>query len=404
MLIAGTIQTGWHAGLRDMAWLDAGRMRAWGGGLAIAMLAAFALFLNRLQGGYDADGSLLGGDFVSFWAASRLLLSGLTAQVYDPVVHGLAELPVLRKDYAAFYYPPTYLILCWPLGLLGFFQAYVVFLGASGLALIATLRAVVGSNWVLVGLLGFPAIYLNIMPGQNAFLTATLLGVSLHLMDRRPRLAGVLLGVMVIKPHLALAVPVALIATGRWRVLASAALTASGLVAASVLLFGWDTWSAFLVNARDARATLEYGAVGFSKMQSVFAALRWLGVGVTAAYAVHGAVAAAAIAALVWAGRRCRTPAEERSLIVLACLTVTPFSLFYDMTLLALPLGWLARAWWDKGFPPWSKPVLGVTLLAPAVQVFWQPVPFGLPVILLLGGFLLARTRYEPASLPSIAR
>ena len=44
------------------------------------------------------------------------------------------------------------------------------------------------------------------------------------LIDTRPRLAGLLLGLLCYKPHLALLAPVALVAGGHWRTFAAAAL------------------------------------------------------------------------------------------------------------------------------------------------------------------------------------
>ena len=76
---------------------------------------------------------------------------------------------------------------------------------------------------------------------------------------------------------------------------------------------------------------------------------------------------------------------------MLACLLITPFSLFYDMLIMALPLAWMVREWLKVGFPAWSKLVVGVTFLAPMVfylPVLYQlslvkPLPFGAPVIIL---------------------
>ena len=67
---------------------------------------------------------------------------------------------------------------------------------------------------------------------------------------------------------------------------------------------------------------------------------------------------------------------------------MTPFVLHYDMVILALPLAWMLREWIDSGFPPWSRPLLLAVFCAPAAYL-WTPVPFGLPVALLFGGYLV---------------
>jgi hypothetical protein len=45
-----------------------------------------------------------------------------------------------------------------------------------------------------------PAAFIIIGHGQNGFLTAALLGGALHLLDRRPWLAGLLIGGLAYKP------------------------------------------------------------------------------------------------------------------------------------------------------------------------------------------------------------
>jgi hypothetical protein len=261
-------------------------------------------------------------------------------------------------------------------------------MSTTALAFTAVIWRIVRSPWSLVGVISFPAVYLNIIGGQNAFLTAAILGCGLMMLNRRPGLAGAILGLMVIKPHLALAVPIALIVTGRWRALAWAGFSAVCLAMLSYLLFGLDTWVGFLNNSHKASEMMEHGHVGFAKMQSMFVAARILGASVGTAYALHGLVAVSSVCALVWSLRQPIGAAAERSLIVIACLLISTFSLHYDMVLIALPLAWMFQDWQRVGFPPWSKLVLCLVFLAPITYPL-DPLPFGLPILLLLGWFLL---------------
>jgi len=61
-------------------------------------------------------------------------------------------------------------------------------------------------------------------------LTAALAGAALLSLERRPILAGVFIGLLAIKPHLALLFPVALIAIGAWRTLLAAAVTGTTFI------------------------------------------------------------------------------------------------------------------------------------------------------------------------------
>ena len=107
------------------------------------------------------------------------------------------------------------------------------------------------------------------------------------------------------------------------------------------------------------------------------------------AYCIHAILALSPITALVWSLQRPIDAAAERALIVIACLLITPFSLFYDMVIVAMPLAWMLSAWRERGFPPWSKLVLLAVLLAPLEHLLYRPLPFGLPALVLFGIFLL---------------
>src|SRR5207248_624969 len=101
----------------------------------------------------------------------------------------------------------------------------------------------------------------NLLDGQNAFLTAALAGFALLWLDRRPLAAGVAIGFLAIKPQLAVLFPLALLAEGRWRTMAVAALTVLALSVASLAAFGWEDWAAFVRHLPATQAMGESGAV-----------------------------------------------------------------------------------------------------------------------------------------------
>jgi hypothetical protein len=342
------------------------------------------------SGGYFGDSFALGQDFSCFWAASRQILLGHLVDVYIPELHHLAELPVFQRGYEPFFYPPTYMILCLPLALAPFFISYALTMSTTAAAFTAIVWRISRSPWSLVAILAYPAVYFNVVQGQNAFLTAAILGCGLGMLNRRPSLAGATLGLMVIKPHLAFAVPIALIITCRWRTLAWAGFSAVCLTTLSYLLFGLDTWVSFLDSLHVARDSLEHGL----RVQSAFGAARILGASAKTAYALQGLMALSAVCILVWALRQPIGAAAERSIIVIACLLISPYLMCYDMVLLFLPLAWMFREWQRDGFPPWSKLVLCLVFLAPIIYCLpLAPlpfIPFGFPALLLFGWLLLS--------------
>ncbi len=384
------------AALRDADWLDARRATAWTWLLLTVSLAAAVAWAALSHGLLDAAGKPLGTDFVSFYTASELVLSGRPAAAYDVAAHGRAQAALLGREigYFAFFYPPTFLLVCSPLAALPYPPALLAWLAATGAGYAAAVRSWLGRAWPRRGLgwaaaAAFPAVLLNVGHGQNAFLSAALLGFGALWLDRRPWLAGVCLGLLSYKPHLGVLLPVALAAAGRWRTVASAAATVAAFALASAAVLGSDTWRAFAASAPLARATLEQGLVDPGKMQSVFAAVRVLGGGAPLAYAAHAVTAlavAAAVAAAVW---RRRAGAAEPPLLVMAALLGSPFILDYDLLLLIFPLAWLLREGLRDGFAPWEKLGLLTGFVLPAVA---RTLAVGahLPVTpLVLGGVLV---------------
>ena len=62
----------------------------------------------------------------------------------------------------------------------------------------------------------------------------------------REWLAGLVIGLLTIKPQLGVLIPLALIAGRYWRAIAGAVLSSALLAALAYALFGIETWRAFL--------------------------------------------------------------------------------------------------------------------------------------------------------------
>ncbi|MGA3401588.1 MAG: glycosyltransferase family 87 protein [Acetobacteraceae bacterium] len=386
--------------LRDAPWLSEARCTVYARiFLAVAVLTA-VLLVALSSHGIDRYGRPLGTDFKSFWAASHLALVGRPASVYDPLTHAAAERAAFggrEVGYAAFFYPPPFLLVCLPLALLPYLAALAAWQIVTGFAWLRVLQVLLGWRAV-VPILAFPAALLNLEHGQNGFLTAALFGMGALALRRRPMLAGVFLGCLVIKPQLLVLVPVLLLLRRDWRTIAVAAATGLILAASSLALFGIATWEGFLRAAPLARATLEQGLVEPGKMQSVFAAVRLLGGGVAAGYAAQGIVAFGVCGALVWVQRRRPDVIVMAMLTACGTLLTTPFVLDYDLTLLALPLAWLLSVGRRDGFLPWEKLGLAAGFVLPAVS---RMLALGLdapiaPFVLLALFALLLRRAAQP--------
>ena len=355
--------------LRDAGWANPTRLRNYLILLALAHVVGLVALVYLARGGVDPRGEPLGSDFVSFWTAGRLALAHQGPSVYGPSADLAAERAFFGHPigWYAFFYPPMFLLVCLPLGLLSYMSALAVWLVASFAAFWAALRGVSGRFVHPLTLAAFPGVFSTVGHGQNAFLTTALFAGGVGLLESRPALAGVLFGFLCFKPQLAVVAPVALLFAGRFRALAALAATAATMAAVSVSVFGFSTWAAFLAETPMARATLEHGLVDPAKMQSVFAAVRVLGGGNGLAYAAQALAALAALAALVAALRRERDARRQFALVAAVTCLTTPFLLDYDLTLLIVPIAILAEEGPGAGFRPYEMTVLVAAFLLPGI-------------------------------------
>ena len=313
--------------------------------MLVGAFCVYDLFSKVSVGLTNGDGRPIGDDFINYWSGSFLALHQRAAEVYNWHAYHAFQEQVVGAAVSPNYnysYPPVMLVLAIPFALLPYVPALAVWLIAGWFSFYQALRLAMPGRSVLLLALAPPAVFLNTYSGQNAFWTAALLGGGLCLLPRRPVIAGVLFGLQVYKPHLALMIPIALLAGRQWRALAAAGVTAGALVLASLALVGWETWRAYLDWIPVLRrVTLEYAEGMGHRHASVFMALNRLGVGVTVAYAGQIVVAliAGALVALAWF-KDVPAPARNAAVII-GTLLATPYLQDYDLVFCVFAVVWL---------------------------------------------------------------
>jgi len=245
-----------------------------------------------------------------FYVAARSCLDGNMSLLFD----GALFTEKLNEQFGAWLshpldlhpwvYPPLFLVMVVPLGLMPFWLSFVLFLAATFLLLNLALRPYLPRGHqrriCLASLVLAPTSAFTVAVGQNAFLTTTLLVGGFGLVRRNPLLAGAMLGLLAFKPQLCLMVPVGLVAARHWKALASAVAAAILLTLTSFLILGlapWQEWLTLLL-----RPNLEYEhwlKVGRLNGQSVYAEAVLLGLSVGVARLMQ-AIAVLLSAALVW--------------------------------------------------------------------------------------------------------
>lgn len=349
-------------GARQARWLTRGRIIA--GGQALLLIELTILVLLALwQHGVISDRiAPTSSDFVSFYAAGKLALAGTPGLAYDQAAHFLAEqrFTVAGAPYQYFFYPPVFLLLCAPLALLPYYVAFYGFEAATLAAFVLTMRQILrepGWSWV-APVLAFPAIFWTFGLGQNAFLTAALFGGFTLLVERRPAVAGICLGLLCYKPHFGLLAPVGLAAGGFWRAFLAAGVMVASLVLLSLVMFGADTWQAYWSAFAGSNAVYAAGRIDYAGIVTPFGAARLLGLGTSGSYLVQALVSATMVIVIGLTWRRCPCPHLRAATLLAATLLAVPVALLYDRLLLLVAIGWLVREARSNGFRSWEKTVL----------------------------------------------
>jgi glycosyl transferase family 87 len=307
---------------------------------AVAGLGGWYFFLHVLTGDPLQD-------WMVFYTAAQAYLGHNLPLIFDPDALTAAinqrfagwlgpELPL-----HPWVYPPTFLFLFLPFGALPAAVSAVCFLSIGWTAAIAAIWRFGESpkqRWLLVGtLLLCPAVPFNVLTGQNAFYCAAVLVGAFGIIERRPFLAGALLGLLSVKPQFCLMAGVALLAARQWEALASAAVTAIVLALISLLVIGMDAWRGWL--------DLVTGVNGFYAVwvpagrlngTSVFACARWLGAPAGIAESLQAVAMVFCAGAVFWLHRR-PAPANARlAALCAATVLAAPHASNSDAVLLGI--------------------------------------------------------------------
>ena len=322
-----------------LTWLPADPAMATGGGL----IRGGEGFITG--GGYIRDGGFIrGNDFYLFWTPANLAVRGEFESAYDVTAIQTAYQQLIGVEgwgRPPWPYPPTYVLLMLPFGLLSFFSALALWQTLPLIGFMLVLSRL-GLPLLLYWLIPLSAsVVQTIVTGTNGLLMALLLAGGLLSLERHPKIAGVLFALVTIKPQLALLVGPALLIGGHWRALGAMVAAFAVLVGISLAAFGAGIWPAFFEVLSDIQDQLVLGNVRWTRMPTIFVAARMSGLDVTSAQLFQIVVALGAAAGVGWAWWH-RVPFNLRAaLLVAAILLTTPYAYDYDQVILLLPIAWL---------------------------------------------------------------
>jgi arabinofuranan 3-O-arabinosyltransferase len=380
------------------------RLAMIGLGVCLGYLVALAGLFVRHQWMIDAAGHPMPSDFLEIWSAGRLALQGAALSAYDGRLQHAAEAAAVSHDFKGFYnwsYPPSFLFPAAAIAALPYALAFAAWI-AGGLALHGfSIAAITRRPAAMAVAFASPWALACALVGQNGFITAGLIGLTLATMEKRPVLSGLLLGLLTYKPQFGLLFPLVLLLSGRWKVFAFAAISALGLLVLSVAVFGVGVLPAFLHELPESsRSLITNGDAGWGKLQSVYGLARCLGASDLAGWIAQGLMITACVVSvgMVWRGGAPFT-LKAASLAVATAL-VTPYVFAYDLVVLAVPV---AFVWRQHAFD--RLELLGLVLVALAAVPFaFTSVPSGLFASLIVAAIVARRLGAARQMSSSLAR
>jgi hypothetical protein len=364
------------------------------GGFALAATAAAYLYAVQWNHAIPRDGSTLvvGRDFLNVWMYGRAAWLPEPGRWYDVVAYQRELNQLLGDGYPGqnWSYPPSVMLLAAPFGLIGYLPALGLWTLAGLVIFLAAARRQLSDTTAFIAVALSPAVIFCLISGQSSLITAAMLLGIFALLDRRPVTAGVLIGLLTLKPQLGVLFPFFLIASARWTVFVCAAATTLALAGATAALFGIDVWLAFVTQGLAVQNIVlsDPERIATPYYPTVFMNLRGLDLPYAVAMAAQSVFTVAAVALVCWLGRARRAAGRlETAALFLACsVAAVPYLLSYDTLALCvtavalLAVGrldvrgqWLVRlVYWlpllQVGLGQWHIP--GPALIAPLFALY----------------------------------
>jgi hypothetical protein len=333
-------------------------------GALVRLLPVFAVVVPVLtvSATLAVAGDTLGYDFRAYHAAASRVLAGQPLYDVTAAVAGPAGL---------FLYPPPFVLLVLPLGLLpvglatAVWTVLILAAFALGTALLPVDRTV---RWLILLLAGlsWPFVYATKL-GQVGAILYLLFALGWRLADRPVVLgvSGAVGAIVKVQPGVVL---VWALLTRRWAALAAGVLVLVGSALLATVLLGVGVWADFLTllgRVNDPITTPHNFTPGAVAYQA--------GLSRDAAALIQYASTAAAAVVLVLAALRLSAPASFLSAVVVSQL-VSPIAWDHYAMLLLLPVAWLLqrRCWWAVAIPlVTSLPLVGLVPSIVYPAAFW---------------------------------
>lgn len=284
----------------------------------------------------DGTTLVVGRDFLNTWVVGQIAWGPHPERFYDLATYQAEVAKWVGPGYLGqvWSYPPSVMLVGAPLSRLPYLAALVLWTVIGPAAFFLALRSWTKDPYLIVAAMLCPAAIFGVISGQFAYLAAALILTVLRWRQARPWLAGLLLGLLTLKPQLGLFFPIMLLAARDWRVIGGAVVSAAGIAGITILIWGIAPWSAYLTEgiATQSRVLSDPETIAAPFMPTLFVNLRSAGVPVDPASWVQAAMSAIAAGVIIWRFRT-RPSADDvnaNALFLAAAASGSAYLMAYD--------------------------------------------------------------------------
>ena len=370
----------------------------------------YLFFAPNFQWKNEETGVAYGADFMQEWVGARMILTGHVSELYDLDVfrswqydRKVVGFEWKTDQYFPPVYPPPHYVLFSPLACVPYRWAVVIwllvlvvsaFFSAKLIADIANhsvsdkkqksiVESKSKSKHIWLGLILFPSLLFSITLGQKSVCWLMLVCLTWRLLQsHRDYAAGMVFGILSIKPTLFFLMPLVLLRNGKWRFFVGAGLSVCIIWGTTACLIPVATWSAFakvLGTAGNYAENIGYRLDWSCNLMTMAYSLplelvQWCKWTICLPLTIY-------LLYCVFEDRRYAVDSPEKALMLLgSTILISPHSYHYDLCVLLLPILWLASTKTHRGIACYGLLAIGVAIASNAQELFHIPV---LPILLI---------------------
>lgn len=308
--------------------------------LRIYLAAIAVIALTGFLLGHDADCTRItpfGGDYVNIWTASFLTLQGEVGRLSDPDFFYAVQQSCFGEEFELhnWSYSPLLLLFIWPFSLMPYAFGFTVWIGLSALPILLAIRYYNWPLWISLLVFFSGAGLVNMLTGQNGFITAGLLAIGLEARNRHPWASALSLGLLTFKPHLGLLVPLLLLMEHRWKLILQTIAVIVSLFLVSMALWGIEPWQEYFTRTTGTQISVltDWGGLMLEVMPSVFVGARLLGMDNMNAAIIQLIFSVLAGAYVIHSLWHIRNEYLRQATLMIGTLVILPYYFLYDMVI-----------------------------------------------------------------------